>query len=335
MPSFDKQVETDQVEWRKAHVQSEEYGWQNRVQRRWILPEHLWEESLWPGIRKGSDNALSEYLEKNGMWQHSGAHNLKSSWTLCANLYFPFRASHTDRHLFASFLKEKVASEIVSLEAIELEYEGKDELHPSVLLGETGGGRGVKQTSPDLGLPVNEGRGLVLVENKFVEKDFYDCPGSPHYSRKTKNPDPNRCKDPVSVVTAPSTQCYAHTWGVKYWERLAAVGDRAVLGELPHCPAAKGGYQLFRQHALAEGIAQLGKYDLVVSAVAMDERNNVLKDSLRSSGIREIQQWGTIFGGKAKFAVFTHQEWVEWVEQHDSKSQWSDWLRWVRERYQL
>lgn len=338
MPSFDRRMQDHQISWRKAHVESEKWGWQKGVSKPWILPKYLWEEGLWPGIRTRSGNSLPAYLEKTGVQKHDGVHNLKSSWVLCANLYFPFQATADGRSVFASFLKCFVDGEIDSLEKIELEYAEHDELDPAHLLGEKGGTRGAYQTSPDLGLCVNGGSGLVLVENKFVEKNFYICPGSPHYrnsSRKTSNPYPDRCKDPVAVVADPSTQCYAHTWGVKYWERLAAVGDRAVLGKLPHCPAAKGGYQLFRQHALAEGIAQSGKYDLVVSAVAIDQRNDVLRGALKSSGIEELEQWGAIFRGKAKFAVFTHQEWVEWVEQHDSKGQWSDWLRWVRERYQL
>ena len=42
------------------------------------------------------------------------------------------------------------------------------------------------------------------------------------------------------------------------------------LAALPQCPAANSAYQLFRQQALAEGIAQSGMYDLVVSNVAVD-----------------------------------------------------------------
>ena len=58
---------------------------------------------------------------------------------------------------------------------IELEYVEDGELHPSRLLGETGGIRGASQTSPDLGMLVTGGRGLVLVENKFTERDFSRC----------------------------------------------------------------------------------------------------------------------------------------------------------------
>ena len=52
--------------------------------------QNLWEEGLWPGIRRGSENPLATYLKRLGVQKHSGVHNLKSSWVLCANLYFPF-----------------------------------------------------------------------------------------------------------------------------------------------------------------------------------------------------------------------------------------------------
>ena len=151
MKSFDRWTESHQIEWRARHVASAESGrWQGR-QYPWILPEELWEEGLWPGIRKDSDNPLCKYIEEKNIQKHTGTHNLKSSWVLCANLYFPFKASAGGRDLLASFLKHHVDAEIDSLEDIELEYAGCGELHPSELLGEEGGGRGANQTSPDLG----------------------------------------------------------------------------------------------------------------------------------------------------------------------------------------
>ena len=95
--------------------------WRGR-QYPWILPEGSWEGGLWPGIGSGSDNSLPAYLERTGVQKHEGVHNLKSSWILCANLYFPFRGSAEGKALFASFLKRHVAVEIDSLEEIELEY---------------------------------------------------------------------------------------------------------------------------------------------------------------------------------------------------------------------
>ena len=70
-------------------MECQEPGEQLGRRRSWILPRDLWEEGLWPGIRTGSDNPLTAYLEKNKVQKHGGVHNLKSSWVLCANMYFP------------------------------------------------------------------------------------------------------------------------------------------------------------------------------------------------------------------------------------------------------
>ena len=329
--NFDRWMESHQTEWRSHHVTSAEWGQQNGKLRSWILPRELWEEGLWPGIRTGSDNSLSKYLADEKIQKHTGVHNLKSSWVFCANLYFPFRASAAGRDLLAAFLRRRVDGEIESLESIELEYAHPGELSPKKLLGERDGRRGANQTSPDLGLCVNKGNGLVLVENKFTEKNFERCSGWKH----TSNPERNRCKDAVKVARDPSGQCHLVTWNRRYWDHLEPVVDHEALMDLPACPAARSGYQLFRQQALAEGIAQSGKYALVVSAVAVDERNENLEASLGRSGIDGLKGWGRIFRGKAKFAEFTHQEWVGWVREHQAGGQWDDWLSYVRDRYAL
>ena len=332
MKSFDKCMQHHVAEWRKANVSDSQWGlWRGR-QYPWILPEGLWEEGLWPGIRTGSGNSLPAYLERTGVQKHEGVHNLKSSWVQCANLYFPFRESAESRALFASFLKCHVDPEINSVGAIELEYaEGGDTpLHPRRLLGEPGGTRGANQTSPDLGLVVNGGRGLVLVENKFTEKSFYKCPKRPN---KGDYSDP--CKKPVSNVRHHAPQCRLSERGRRYWDHLAPVIDQCSLAALRHCPAMTDGYQLFRHQALAEGMAQWGRYDPMLSAVAVDERNDELDAALRSSGIDGLRQWGLLFKGRARFAVFTHQEWVGWVREHDTEGAWSDWLSYVRARYCL
>ncbi len=338
MKNFDQWMTRHQIEWREANVESKEWGrWRGR-QYPWILPEGSWEEGLWPGIRTGSDNSLPAYLEATGVQKHEGVHNLKSSWVLCANLYFPLGGSADGRALFASFLKHRVAVEIDSLERIELEYEDRDSrLRPSCLLGEEGGTRGANQTSPDIGLLVNGGQGLVLVENKLTEKSFYECSAWRHKgsSRRAGNPDPDRCNRPAEVAKDHANQCHQTVWGRRYWEHLAPVVNEAALAGLPHCPAMRNGFQLFRQHALAEGIAQSKRYDLVVSAVAVDERNDEAEAALRQSGIAGLRQWGQLFKSRARFAVFTHQEWVGWVQEHDTEGTWSDWLSYVRARYYL
>ena len=337
MSSLSEAMNDHQVDWRRKNISSVEMGTWGDKPYPWIVPRNLWEEGLWPGIRTGSDNPLSAYLKGAEVQKHSGVHNLKSSWILCANLYFPFGSSSRDRDLLASFLRLHVAPQIESLDAIELEFSEDGELHPSRLLGETGGSRGAGQTSPDLGLFVNGGRGLVLVENKFTERDFSGCSARNHKGngKRFRNPDPDRCNHALAVAQDPCGQCHQSAWGRRYWEHLAPVADREVLATLPCCPAARHGYQLFRQTALAEGIARSGKYDLTVSAVVVDERNSELNACLRKSGISELRQWRELFKGRAIFAVFTHQQWVGWVRENDRDGRWNEWLFWIGARYAL
>jgi len=84
---------------------------------------------------------------------------------------------------------------------------------------------------------------------------------------------------------------------------------------------------------MAEGIARSGQYETVVSAVALDERNDTLKRCLRSTGLDDCRDWGQLFRGKARFAVFTHQDWVAWVQRHDRSKNWAAWLDYVKTRY--
>jgi hypothetical protein len=246
MHTFDDQMTQHQVQWRKANIRVEEWGRHRGKQYGYILPKSHWEEALWPGIRSGSQRSLPDYLSSNQIQRHQGVNNLKSSWVLCANLYFAFGEGQ-GLSLLAGFLREHVHSTIESVEAVELEYAELDELHPSLLLGEEGGRRGAGQTSPDVAFLVNRGRGLVLTESKFVEHSFYPCSAcSPAGTRKRPgNPDPTRCNNPLAVLNDPHGQCHQAEWGRKYWDHLAPVICKEKLSSLCGCPAAHAGYQLF------------------------------------------------------------------------------------------
>jgi hypothetical protein len=336
MNDFNDYMSDYQVAWRQGHDLPAEWGSWQRKHYPWILPYALWEEGLWPDIRSGSTHSLPDYLRRNRVQKHQGVHNLKSSWVLCANLYFPFRASEEDRSLLAGFLRAHVSPDIQSVDAVELEYaEAEDSpLHPSHLLGEQGGSRGAGQTSPDVAFLVNAGRGLVLMENKFVEHSFYGCSARRRDGSEARpgNHDPSRCENTVVLLDGFETLCHQVSWGRRYWEHVAPVANREMAVSLRCCPAARAGYQLFRQHALAEGLAASSKYDLVVSCVAVDERNETLRRCLRSTGIPDAWNWGDLFPGKAEFRVFNHQQWVAWVRAHDD-GKWADWLDYVGSRY--
>lgn len=333
MIGFDRHLGDIQVAWRRDHISERRSGEQNGKARPWILPGEVWAEGLWPGIRK----SLPAYLAETGVEKHEGCHNLKSSWMLCANLYFPFRQPE-GRALVAGFLRKQVSPRIQSVEEVELEYEEAPPFDPQSLLGEPeGGGRGANQTSPDVAFIVrtDSGRGLVLTENKLVEHSFYPCAGR---RASVHNPALQRCMDWEKLQADLPGRCWQMHWekgrrkNRRYWNHLRL--SEHACKSLKCCPAATAGYQLFRQQALAEGIAAGDRYDLVASCVAYDQRNDNLIHCLRGTGVEDFASgWGDLFDGRAIFKTWTHQQWVAWVRQHDVAGRWQDWLEYVATRY--
>jgi len=323
------------VEWRKAHISSPENGFQNGLDYEHIIPKILWKETLWPGIRGNLE--LPKYLIDNNIQAHTGTHNLLSSWINCANLYFPVHQSPSMKLLMVEFLKIKVSGQIVGITDVELEFAfpKDDKLHPSDLLGEMDGSRGSGQTSPDVAFKVKtiDGDGILLTECKYTEHSFYRC-SARKINRKSKrinNPDPKRCIIRIQNCDY-SPVCHQIVWGRKYLSllKISALGK----SKLKRCPAATSGYQLLRQQALAEGIAQDERYALVASTVAFDSRNLVLKGCLRSTGINDFQTgWGKLFDGKTIFKTWSHQDWVQFVRDNQVNGEFNDWLTYLKERY--
>ena len=102
---------------------------------------------------------------------------------------------------------------------------------------------------------------------------------------------------------------------------------------LTRCPAATAGYQLLRQQALANGIKKSGKYDLVVSSVSFDARNNALKGCLKSTGIPDFQtDWVKIYLHGAGFITWYHQDWVQFVRVNQN-GELDGWLEYLNDRY--
>ncbi|OAV64064.1 hypothetical protein Barb6_03402 [Bacteroidales bacterium Barb6] len=238
------------------------------------------------------------------------------------------------------FLQAKISNTIVAIENVELEFAfpaGKA-LHPKELLGEIDGSRGTGQTSPDIAFIIRTKsgkKGIILCENKYTEHSFYTCSARKQDKKTGRevNPDPQRC-----MVVADSNNCdyksicHQTVWDRKYLNLLTFTDHARIT--LKRCPAATAGYQLLRQQALAEGIAQSGRYELVVSAVAFDDRNITLKECLKSTGISDFQsEWAKLFNGQAKFLTWTHQEWIKFVREHKDGKEIDEWIEYLRERY--
>lgn len=342
MTRFRDDMEAAQLAWKRRalpHVEGQG-RWQKRPYDH-ILPEGHAQENLWPGIRADGAFPLDAWLADRDVQAHTGRDNLLSSWTLAANLYFPFGRSAGGLRLAADFLRANVDASIADVRSVELEWEHAD--GPAKLLGEAGGRRGSHQTSPDVAFKVTTtggGDGVVLTEVKFTEHDFYACSVRKQLDDATKS---TTCDALARLRTAPAALCGQHTVkGRRYWDHLATILDWDA--PLRGCPAATAAYQLFRQQALAEALAARGDQALVVSSLAYDARNAGLLASLRRTGRagaadapRDVRtDWSRLFRGKARFATFSHQSWVAFVRQASPRPAWcADWLAYVTDRYGL
>jgi len=318
---------TSQPNWES---EKEKWGKQNKVSYPHITNAD-WSQLLWKGIV----NELPKYLGTQ-IKAHSGIQNLLSSWVTAANLYFPAHSNQYFKDLLLGFLQSKVSTEIIDIVNIELEFSLEDDLSPGELLGEMDGSRGTGQTSPDVAFIVKtkQGTGLILTECKYTEHSFYSCSARRRTDRgdKPANPHPEKCLEPAALCNFEAIPCHQKVWGRKYLDnfKLSSYGKSV----LTRCPAATTGYQLLRQQALANGIKESGQYDLVVSAVSFDGRNNTLIGCLKSTGIPDFQTgWNNIYQHGAEFITWHHQDWVEYVRNHPINEVVNDWLKYIKDRY--
>ncbi len=338
--AFEKHVENHQISWRKANKLLEgQYGLYSGIPRQHILPQEQWLQGVWRPIR----GALSMYLETSRIPPSSQKNNLKSSWVQCANLFFPFRWHTHMEQMLVSFLSRRLNLNVTSIEALEFEYAAPGKLEPKRLLGEQGGSRGSGQTSPDVAINFGyeDGKsGLYLIENKYTEHHFYQCSGARtkldrSYAERGLEPNsnPNRCRDVMSVYRDPATMCHQQEWRRRYWDLLKNSINEDTLKTCVICPALTNGYQLFRQQAYAQGIANSGLFDLVISGVAYDQRNDALIGCLRDVGVKDFtSDWSQLFNTSVKFHCFTHQELVSWITR--SRSGFiKEWGKYISERY--
>jgi len=330
--NFYEQQLQSQIVWRKNNISTVAQGYQNKRQYEHVIPRTLWKETLWQGIRED----LPDYLSLKKIQSHTGVHNLLSSWVVCANLYYIVRINDGFKKLMLGFLREHVSGQITRIKETELEFAFDGKLSPANLLGEQDGNRGSGQTSPDVAFMVetNAGEGVILTECKYTEHSFYRCSArrtTNGPNSKVANPAPNRCMQ-VAQGYDYKAVCHQTVWQRKYWEHLT-LSDYGK-SNLKRCPASTAGYQLFRQQSLAEAISATNRYDLVVTSVAFDGRNQSLIKCMRATGVPDFTSgWANLFTGKALFKTWTHQQWVEYVRQNAKDAMQKEWAEYMNSRY--
>ncbi len=338
MSNFKKIMKSYQILWKTKympHVKAQ--GYQNGKAYDHILPRSIGQENFYPPIRKVLFDPISGYLKKYGIQPHTGIHNLLSSWTVCANMYWPFNNSE-GKKLLAEWLTHETKLDISEIIRLELEYEDPNpKLNPGNLLGESSQGtRGSGQTSPDLAVvfkTTNGETGVLLIESKFTEHSFYVCSG---YQKKSQtanipNPDKTRCLNPGSIVSSGFKDCHLNAWGRKYWDLIGEDIDKSFFASLKRCPMSTSCYQLFRQQALAKGFEKY--YDIVSSCVVNDERNTTLINSGHSVGMSPFPYgWKKLFPN-SPFYWFTHNSWFNFVKANNHDGNWDDWIKYIGVRY--
>jgi len=329
-----------QILWKKKflpHITKK--GYQNGKAYDHIIPRSLKEENFYLPIRKELFDKENGYLAQNHIQPHTGIHNLLSSWTVCANMYWPFN-NQEGKKLLSRWLSKETKLDVLEISQIELEYEDPvPGLNPGNLLGENSQGkRGSGQTSPDLAIKFktsNSENGILLIESKFTEHSFYVCSG---YQKKTMtknvpNPNKDRCLDTGLVLSSEFKECHLNVWGRKYWNLIGMDADRSVFVSLKRCPMSTSCYQLFRQQALAKGFKD--HYDIVVSCVVSDERNTILVNSGKSVGLSSFPEgWKKLFPS-LPFYWFTHNSWYKFVKGNNPNGIWDKWLEYIGIRYDL
>jgi hypothetical protein len=338
MKDFKNEMRDYQVTWKIKYLSNiKAKGYQNGKSYDHILPKSNEKDNFFKPIRDELFNTNNGYLQANNIKPHTGIHNLLSSWTLCANMYWPFN-NEEGKNLLSKWLSKQLKLDISEIVKLELEYEDPiPNLKPGLLLGENNQGmRGSGQTSPDLAIlfKTSEDKiGILLIESKFTEHSFYVCSG---YQKKTQtanipNPDKTRCLNTASIISSDFDDCHLNTWGRKYWNLLSSDLNKDAFKALNRCPMSTACYQLFRQQALAKGYTK--HFEVVASCVVTDERNITLVNSSKSTGMSAFPDgWKKLFPN-LPFYWLTHNSWFEYVKTNNSVGRWNEWIEYIGVRY--
>ena len=176
-------------------------------------------------------------------------------------------------------------------------------------------------------------RGHALVEVKFSKSSFGSCRG---WKPKTENPDRELCRDVLSILSAPQTNCWlAKSEGRKYWDIMKRPNSSVLESALRRagpCPFRYGLYQLMRNRVLADLLLEYTGADWADFAVCVHPANQTvlgMRESISSTtdvfeAFRSLSSSGAVLDWNARQVLAT----IAGID--DSLG---DWERWMSVRY--
>ena len=283
-----------------------------------------WTDGVFPPLAQDADR----FVSADGVRLHSHAAAVNSSMVFGFNLFLPFLVDSSEP--LAALLSKATQLEL-RVERIQFEF------GPSEILAETERDPpnwDEPRTTSDLGIEVHDAagrRGIVLLEVKLSEGGFTGCGGrgSPRNSRR------DLC-DSAGAFFAETSACYLtrprHARrDRRYWSIFASAG-RSVQAAFPGadlggcCPFANDMQQPMRNHALALGLLQAGRYEFArFGLVHHDDNPDVPQHWERYRGV--VADPEVLFCLPASGVIEAGRR---------LEASWSsDWAKYLEERYRL
>jgi hypothetical protein len=218
-----------------------------------------WTDGVFPPLVQDAER----FISADGVRLHSHAAAVNSSMVFGFNLFLPFRIDGPEP--LASLLSLATGLQLW-IGRIQFEF------GPSDVLAETQTdppGLHEPRTTADVGIEVRDAagrRGIVLVEVKLSEAGFTACGGR----GRARNARRDLCDSAAAFFAEPNacylTRPHRAPRDRRYWTIFAGTGPslRAAFPGVDLggcCPFANDMQQIMRNHALALGLVQSGRYE--------------------------------------------------------------------------
>ncbi len=275
----------------------------------YTYPHLLPDGSLCKAFYEPMAAPIFDYLNDEGIQQHTELLNLKSSQAACLNLLFPLRMNPD----LATTVMQVFLPSLSVVTGIEFEYTAQDELKKDLgctqWLGEPPNGkRGQNRTSIDAAIFWNSTEGkrcATLIEFKYTERSFGVCSAFD----KANHDEKLECLQNSYVSNCLLTKGGPYR-NRKYWQRLSDSGLPATaFHQVSGCPFRGPFYQLMRQYLISKYMEEAEIVDHAEIRVLHFQGNQALEQlpsELKALGHKTvIDSWNALTSGESMIQHFS------------------------------